>query len=320
MAGTDIINEQRKQIVERVIEDMEKGGTQWIMPWSKHFAQQNAVSGHVYRGANRIHLAFVSMIRGYDDPRWCTFNQAKSKGWKVKKGAKSVAIEHWKIFAVTSKNANDEDIINHFPKLVGCWRVFNACEIEGIPPMPELALRESDSDGVGEIADMLIASSRCPIHEASTIDQACYIPFADCIEIPHRLSFDSDESFTRTLLHEMAHSTGHASALNRNMSGRFGSEGYAMEELVAELGSMFASADLGLGGTQPDPRHHEQHVAYLQSWMKALREDHSALFAAASKADDAATFILKQAQGTAGDASAVEVAGDAETASLEAAA
>ena len=297
MAATDIIKEQRKEIVERVIADMEKGGAQWIMPWSQHFAQRNAVSGHVYRGGNRIHLAFVSMMRGFDDPRWCTFNQAKSMGWNVKKGAKSAAIEHWKTFTSVSENADGDTVITRFPKLVGYWRVFNACEIEGIPALPELKLREADASGAGEIADALIASSRCPIREEMAINQACYLPFADRIEMPHRLTFDGDESFARTLLHEMAHSTGHASALDRNMGSRFGSEGYAMEELVAELGSMFAAADLGLGGTQPDPRHHEQHVAYLQSWLKALREDESALFAAASKADDAATFILSRMEG-----------------------
>ncbi len=299
MAAIDIIKDQRKQIVERVIEDMEKGGAQWIKPWSQHFAQQNAVSGHVYRGGNRIHLAFVSMIRGYDDPRWCTFNQAKSKGWKIKKGAKSAMIEHWKSFTSVTENEDGDTVVSRFPKLVGYWRVFNACEIEGIPPMSELSLRESDANGAGEIADMLIESSRCPIDEAFSIDQACYYPLADRIEMPHRLTFEGDEAFVRTLLHEMCHSAGHASALGRNMSGRFGSEAYAMEELVAELGAMFASADLGLGGTQPDPRHHEQHVAYIQSWMKALREDHSALFTAASKADDAASYILARAEGGA---------------------
>lgn len=292
MAAIDIIKEQRKEIVERVIADMEKGGAQWIMPWSQHFAQRNAVSGHVYRGGNRIHLAFVSMLRGYDDPRWCTFNQAKSKGWKIKKGAKSAAIEHWKTFTSVRENDEGDTVVNRYPKLVGYWRVFNACEIEGIPPMSELALRESDDNSANEIADMLIESSRCPINEAFAIDQACYRPLSDRIEMPHRLTFNGDESFVRTLLHEMIHSTSDASALGRNISGRFGSEAYAVEELIAELGAMFAAADLGLGGTQPDPRHHEQHVAYIQSWMQVMRDDHNALFTAASKADDAASYIL----------------------------
>ena len=296
MAATDIIKEQRKEIVERVIADMEKGGAQWIMPWSQHFAQQNAVSGRAYRGGNRIHLAFISMMRGYDDPRWCTFKQALKQGWNVKKGAKSAAIEHWKTVVSVSENADGDMVARSYPKLVGYWRVFNACDIEGIPAMAELAPREADASGAGEIADALIASSRCPVRESLAVDQACYIPRIDRVEMPHRLTFDSDESFARTLLHEMAHSTGHASALDRNMGGRFGSEGYAMEELVAELASMFASADLSLGGAQPDPRHHEQHVAYLQNWLQALRRDESALFTAASKADDAAAFILDRMQ------------------------
>lgn len=292
MAGVDTVKEQRKQIVERALADMEKDGAQWVKPWSQHFSQCNAVSGHVYRGGNRLHLAFVSMVRGFDDPRWCTFNQAKSKGWKIRKGAKGAAIEHWKSCVSVKENADGDTVVTRFPKLVGCWHVFNAADIEGIPPMSEANLRPADADDAGKMADTLISSSRCPVREAVTIDQACYIPRFDRIEMPHRLTFDGNESFVRTLLHEMAHSTGHASALDRNMSGRFGSESYAMEELVAELSSMLVSVDLGLGGAELDPRHHEQHVAYLKSWTRALRNDESALFTAASKADDAAEFIL----------------------------
>ena len=107
-----------------------------------------------------------------------------------------------------------------------------------------------------------------------------------------RETFLSDETFTRVLLHEMTHSTGHPSALNRGCNTDFGSPEYAQEELVAELGSLFLSADLGIQNTDYEGEHYENHVSYLQSWMHALEDDPSYLFKAAAKADKAGTLII----------------------------
>lgn len=114
------------------------------------------------------------------------------------------------------------------------------------------------------------------------------------ILIAPRETFRSDEAFTRVLLHEMTHSTGHPSALARELDTRFGSPSYAEEELVAELGSLFLSADLGIQSTDLEGEFYENHVSYLQSWMNALENDPSYLFKAASKADHADTFIMER--------------------------
>ena len=146
------------------------------------------------------------------------------------------------------------------------------------------------SDRTAAIADDLILSSRCPIVESMRYQgSAGYAPGSDRILIAPRETFLSDETFTRVLLHEMTHSTGHPSALNRGCNTDFGSPEYAQEELVAELGSLFLSADLGIQSADYEGEHYENHVSYLQSWMHALEDDPSYLFKAAAKADKAGT-------------------------------
>ena len=125
-------------------------------------------------------------------------------------------------------------------------------------------------------------------------EDALYSPATDRILIAPRETFRSDEAFTRVLLHEMTHSTGHPSVLARELDTRFGSPSYAEEELVAELGSLFLSADLGIQSTDLEGEFYENHVSYLQSWMNALENDPSYLFKAASKADHADTFIMER--------------------------
>ena len=129
------------------------------------------------------------------------------------------------------------------------------------------------------IAQNLEESSRCPIIESTSyLGSAAYSPATDRILIAPRETFRSDEAFTRVLLHEMTHSTGHPSALARELDTRFGSPSYAEEELVAELGSLFLSADLGIQSTDLEGEFYENHVSYLQSWMNALENDPSYLY------------------------------------------
>ncbi len=178
----------------------------------------------------------------------------------------------------------------HYLRCVGYWNVFNASEIEGIPAPP---VPEHVSDRTAAIAGDLILSSRCPIVESMRYQgSAGYAPGSDRILIAPRETFLSDEAFTRVLLHEMTHSTGHPSALNRGCNTDFGSPEYAQEELVAELGSLFLSADLGIQSADYEGEHYENHVSYLQSWMHALEDDPSYLFKAAAKADKAGTLII----------------------------
>lgn len=291
----EIVGDQRRAVVEKVIADMKRDGLRWSEPYLPSLSPRNPCSGTVYQGGNRIHLGFVGYSRGYEDSRWATFNQISDAGWKVKKGAKSAIIEKWKQFSYYKDNEDtgERELAGRFPKLVGYWRVFNAEEIDGIPP--EDNAEHHLSDRCSLIADNLIESSRCPVRESRAyLGQAMYAPASDCIRIAPRRTFRSDESFTRVLLHEMTHSTGHPSALDREMDTTFGSASYAQEELVAELGALFLSADLGIQGVELEGDFYESHVCYLQSWMNALDEDPSYLFKAASKAEKADTFIMER--------------------------
>lgn len=291
---TEIIDNQRQVVVEKIIEDMKRDGLRWAEPYLPSLTPHNPVSGAVYQGGNRVHLGFIGFMRGYTDNRWATFNQIKDAGWHVKKGAKSALIEKWKQFAFYKENEDtgEKELAGRYPKLVGYWNVFNAEDIEGIPP-ENAPVHQNDRTAI--IAQNLEESSRCPIIESTSyLGSAAYSPATDRILIAPRETFRSDEAFTRVLLHEMTHSTGHPSALARELDTRFGSPSYAEEELVAELGSLFLSADLGIQSTDLEGEFYENHVSYLQSWMNALENDPSYLFKAASKADHADTFIMER--------------------------
>lgn len=289
------LKEQRREVVERIAEDMEKGGFEWTKPWQNTGSPHNPVTGTSYAGGNRLHLAVIAAARGYDDPRWVTFRQAQEAGWRIRTGAKSAAIERWRMFAFKDKDAPDVpddkgEGTRLVPRCVGYWSVFNACEIDGMPPL-EKPEKNSDVE-IGLLADEIIESSRCPVRERDT-DTACFYPAYDMIDVPYRDCFASNEAFLGVLLHEMGHSTGHPSALDRDLSGGFGSASYAREELIAELSSLFCASDFGLDAhADSESEHYRQHVAYLSSWTKALREDPDALFQAASAAEKASGYII----------------------------
>lgn len=208
---TEIIDNQRQAVVEKIIEDMKRDGLRWAEPYLPSLTPHNPVSGTVYQGGNRVHLGFIGFMRGYTDNRWATFNQIKDAGWHVKKGAKSALIEKWKQFAFYKENEDtgEKELAGRYPKLVGYWNVFNAEDIEGIPP--ENAPVHLN-DRTATIAQNLEESSRCPVIENSGyLGSAAYSPATDRILIAPRETFRSDEAFTRVLLHEMTHSTGHPS-------------------------------------------------------------------------------------------------------------
>lgn len=306
MAGKvpDRVADQRKEIVDHVIDEMGKGGFGWLKPWKESASPHNPVTGVTYHGRNRMHLAVMSAIKGYNDPRWVTFNQAKKAGWKIQKGAKSCIVEKWKMFPVkdsrkekdesspTAPDAEEALGAKMVPRCVGYWSVFNASQFDGVPPLPELT--RNDDIEIGRLADDVKGSSRCAVREALG-NEAYYVPATDIIAVPPRESFASNEAFLVTLLHEMGHSTGHPDAIGRDLNHRFGSREYAYEELIAEFSSMFSASDLGLSGDlDPESDHFRQHVAYLQGWQGALMDDPDLLFRAASAAEKATEFVIER--------------------------
>ena len=293
-SAVERVEAQRAAVVQKVLADMKRDGLRWSEPYLPSLTPHNPVTGTVYQGGNRLHLGFIGMVRGFTDNRWCTFKQVQDAGWRLRKGAKSALIERWKSFARMEENeeTGEKEVTGTYLRLVGYWNVFNASEIEGIPDEP---VPQHKSDRTASIAQDLIDSSRCPVIESpGYLRMAAYSPLSDRILIAPRDTFRSDESFTRTLLHEMTHSTGHPTALNRSCNTVFGSPEYAKEELVAELGSLFMSADLGIQSADMEGEFYESHVAYLKSWIKALENDPDYLFKAASQADRASSYLKER--------------------------
>lgn len=191
MAGktSDRVADQRKEIVDHVIEEMGKGGFSWLKPWADSASPHNPVTGSTYHGRNRMHLAVMAIIKGYNDPRWVTFNQAKKVGWKLQKGAKSCIVEKWKMYPVkdsskekdkSSPASDDTQNLRMIPRCVGYWSVFNASQFDGVPPLPQL--NRNDDIEIGRLADDVKDSSRCPVREAPG-NEAYYMPVKDMIAI-----------------------------------------------------------------------------------------------------------------------------------------
>lgn len=295
MAGVyDIVMSNRKELVDTLIKNMEKGYIWTENAWnSAALRPYNPASECYYLGGNRARLMLAAIENSYDDPRWCTYKQAQANGWAVKRGAQSVLLEKW-IFTETKTVENEfgepEKVTVELdtPK-VNYFRVFNASQIHGIPKLEALPDPEYDS-----IIEAATRSSKCPIEEKA-VSRACYIPDQDIIEIPPRFSFKSAESYLSVQIHEMCHSTGHADRLNRSLLNTFGSPDYAREELRAELGAAFFKANLNL------PLSNEQlqdHSNYLASWIKVLEDDPNEFFRACKDAEKISDYLQKNYEQT----------------------
>ena len=308
-AGPDPMSEARRATVKEISAAMERGGLAWAAEWKGCWSPRNAASGKPYRGMNRVALAAAMARNGFEDPRWCTYNQAREAGWHVGRGEHAAAsVEFWSWYVRVGDGPDGRVVTLERAKglvhegrlseeaLEGAFlrgrlhRVFNASQVVGIGPYDASAHAPAAPD-VERMADELIASSRCPVREERS-DEAFYRPSTDTIVLPLREQFASMDGFVRTALHEMCHST--ARAVGRAVDRSF--EGYAREELVAELGSVFAAADAGLdidafANADMGRTFLENHAAYLRGWLSAIRDDPSALAKAASQAAKAADYV-----------------------------
>ena len=287
MAGAfEIVMQQRKELVEKIIGMMQQGdffrnASEWNCA---ALSPQNPLSNVRYKGGNRLKLMSAVIANHYRDPRWATAKQYMEKGYHIRKGEHGIICEKW-IFTkekiVTDENGKkhkEETLLDH-PQ-VAFFRVFNAEQVDDFPEF-EPSVNETERTEAGIMADRLITTSECPV-ELLAQAKAFYSPSADKIILPLRSQFKDEQSFVKTLLHEMSHSTGAADRLNRDMSGGFGSEKYAKEELRAEIGSLFTGYDLGL---QLNAEHYEDHSDYLKSWISVLKDDYNELFRACADAE-----------------------------------
>ena len=285
--------EYREELVKNLCEAMEQGTAPWQRTWVDGDAPLNAVSGRHYHGVNTINLAFRSQKLGHpEDPRWCTFDQAKEKGWHVKPGEKGTHVEFYKFDEKPKVDEFGDPVLDADGKqevernvLVRNYVVFHASQIEGIEPYQP---KERNPIETSEKAERILRESGAEIRHGGS--EAFYNRTEDYIQVPEMGQFRSQADYYATNLHELGHWTGHPSRLNREASSDMNSESYAREELVAEITSMFVSAETGIPQTQ---EHFDNHASYVDHWVKAIKEDPNALFRAVRQAQKASEEILK---------------------------
>jgi antirestriction protein ArdC len=286
-----VCNDLYAEVTDRIVAALEQGTAPWVCPWRREGESgrpRNGASGHVYRGINTV----LTGMAGFASSRWYTFNQAKRLGGRVRRGEKGTRVVYWKfIQAKTPENGDQEDQVRRIP-LLRSYTVFNAEQVgwpDESPHAPGLDDQDPDTHlDEHEAAFTLIEATGADIRHGG--DRACYSPSADMIRLPAPGRFAQPGDYYATALHELAHWTGHEARLGRDLTGRFGSESYAAEELVAELAAAFLSADLGIPGQL-------QHAEYIGSWIKVLRADKRAIFTAARHAQEAADFLAGASAG-----------------------
>jgi len=281
-------------VAEKLIEQLKAGAAPWQKPWEpgepNAYLPMNPTTGKRYKGINAIYL----MAQGRSDARWMTYKQAAAVGAQVRKGEKGTPVQYWKFSEEQDKLDDNgrpvldakgqpvkETVMLERPRVFFAT-VFNGEQIDGLPPLQPK--KEQTWSAVERAEHILKASGAAITHAAG--DRAFYRPSTDSITLPERGQFLSADRYYATALHELGHWTGHASRLNRDLAHPFGSEGYAKEELRAEIASMIVGDELGIGH---DPG---QHAAYVGSWVKALQDEPLEVFRAAADAEKIHDYVL----------------------------
>lgn len=270
-------NATYERVFETVIEEMEKGNAVWVRDWKgANGLPKNAITGSEYRGGNMLAL----MVRFGKTSGWLTYLQATKAGCTVRRGEKGASV--YFMSQGFKKDANDK---GHF--FAKHYTVFNVSQLDGVTEGALQKIKDRLNEETG--------NNFSPINEIEKLmnetgvsvgsGSPSYSPMADSVSMPDISSFESREGYYATLFHEMIHWTGHSSRLNRIKSSKFGSEEYAFEELVAELGASFLCAHFGIGSVT-------RAGAYLRGWSKACRQHADLLPKAASLAQKAVDFIL----------------------------
>jgi antirestriction protein ArdC len=277
-------------ITNRIVEALEAGTRPWLKPWNASHAAGRITrplrhNAQPYSGINVVVLWMTAEMAGYISPFWLTFKQALELGGHVKKGEHGSQIVYASTFKKKDTTNAGEEIEQDIPFLKA-YTVFCADQCEGLPAhFYQLAEQPKEILARIEQADRFFANTKADIRTGG--NKAYYAVADDYVQMPPFETFRDAESHAATLAHELTHWTRHSSRLNREFGRkRFGDEGYAMEELVAELGSAFLCADLEI-----TPEIRDDHASYVANWLKVLKDDKRAIFTAASHASKAVDFL-----------------------------
>lgn len=295
-------NKTREQLAEMFIKSLDEQKLPWYAVWNTH-PQQNAVSAKPYRGINAFLLSMVAAAFGYEDPRWCTFNQAKKKGWSIKKGAKGVPVEFWSAIDIRTKEVMDfreaaqkirdgEAEQGDFRYYNRNFHVFNAAQIEGMPELKRVT-PTADIGLIRQNRDTLIKNMAVGF-DGNGAD-CHYSPAQDKIVMPPESDFRDTYGYMCSFLHEAGHATGAPGRLGRG----FGStrEEYAIEELRAEIASAMTSQQLGIPLTEEQMQSNlDLHKAYIQGWAQAIKDAPKVLFDAIKDAEQISDYLIDKGE------------------------
>lgn len=283
-------NNERKSVYdivsESILKALEDGTVPWKKPWKTAGLGQRNLRGTGYRGINQFLLQMVALRNNYENPVWMTFKQAQAEGGTVKKGEKGVPVVFWKPMKKTEKQSDGSNKDKSF-MLLRYFTVFNVAQTEGI------TLVSPSTDKVVEPLEQCESIVKGMPNAPSIIHgsaMACYSPSADTITLPPMSAFDNREAYYATLFHELGHSTGHETRLDRESltnEERYSKHQYGEEELVAEFTAAFLC---GMAGISPAVI--ASSAAYIDHWRKAVSLDSKLVVNAASKAQKAADHIL----------------------------
>lgn len=287
----DLHAEITSQLIAAIEAEPGKPSLPWRRAGGALFLPTNALTGNAYRGINILSLWVAAETRGYAQPVWATYRQWAEKGCQVRRGEKSSLIVFYREFETDPDPQDASD--DGRRRMARASYVFNAAQVEGYTPPAEVE-RLGRIQRI-EAADRFVASTGAMIGHGG--DQAYYDRAADRIQMPEEGLFAGSQTLTRdeayyaVLVHELVHWSGHTARLNRQMGKRFGDAAYAAEELVAEIGAAFLCAELGITQSfRPD------HAQYVANWLTLLKGDNRAIFAAAARASEAASFLAGKAQ------------------------
>ncbi|AXB80230.1 ArdC family protein [Novosphingobium sp. P6W] len=281
------------EVTARIIGELEGGRIPWAQPWGTVAGTdaamvampRNALTNRNYSGINVLILWGAVIGNGWPSQGWLTFRQAQEAGASVRKGERGTCVVYADRFTpeTEKQRARETGEDARAVPFLKRFTVFNLAQCEGLPegfgpdpaPLPE---RE-----IVPVAESVIAASGIDFRIGG--DKAYYAPGPDYVQVPPQCAFYDQVNYYRTCLHELTHAVGHPSRLNRKLTGGFGTKDYAREELVAEMGSAFLCASLGIVPTV-------RHADYIGAWLECLREDNRAIFRAASAASKAADWLL----------------------------
>ena len=271
------------EITNRIIEKLESGTIPWHRPWS------GLASGAYNRVSKKPYSLLNQMLLKHEG-EYATFKQWTELGGKIKKGEKAEIVVFWKILDVEEMNSNGNKEKKTIP-LLRYINVFHVSQVEGVEPKSIKAIEHEPIKEAEQIKVDYMGRESLVIKEIVTND-AYYSPTRDYIQVPCKKQYDDIREFYSTLFHEMVHSTGHRDRLGRldatEKLASFGSEDYSKEELIAEIGSAFLMNHVGIESTKT----FKNSAAYIQSWLKVLRNDNRFIVSASSKAEKAMKYIL----------------------------